>query len=119
MKYGIWVDDDKRWENNYYVNSGEEYESLSVNGFCAGYGGIYLQPSIGIRFRLNRIMGINLVISYIPLKFNKETEFYYSNRVPIGVDSWGNTEYEYGYENWCEYSKFWSHRIALSVGLDF
>lgn len=113
-KYGIYLDYGKSY--SYYVDNGNVYESHWTS--CAGgYGGIYFQPSIGIRFRLNRIMGINFALSYIPLKFNKETDYF--SRVSIGVDSWGGTEYEYVDEDWCEYSKFWSHRIALSVGLDF
>lgn len=75
--------------------------SRSCDGY-ADYGSFYFQPSAGIRFRINNTMGINLALSYIPLRFNKENWF--------GPDD---------HEGWSEYSKFWSHRIALSIGLDF
>lgn len=81
---------------------------------CAGYGGIYLQPSVGVRFRINHTMGINIALSYLPLRFKTETE-YHTNPV---WDSNHNKEIV-PEVSWTEHSKFWSHRIALSVGLDF
>lgn len=52
-------------------------------------------------------MGINLALSYIPLRFDVEKYCYHYSYDPY-ID-----------ERWNEYSTFWSHRIALSVGLDF
>lgn len=90
------------------LNAGEKYGvSLNESDEYGMYGGVYIHPSVGLRFRLNNTMGINLALSYVPLRFDVETYCYYYSYDP------------YIYDRWCEYSKFWSHRIALSVGLDF
>lgn len=94
------------------LNAGDE-DGVPINDeceyseMCGMYGGIYIHPSVGLRFRLNSTMGINLALSYIPLRFDVEKYCYYYSYDP------------YINERWNEYSKFWSHRIALSVGLDF
>lgn len=114
-KYGINVDGEK---NYYYFESDNSYSDYSWYG-DAGYGNLYFQPSVGMRFRLNNTMGINLTLSYLPMKFNKETTFHGYTRQITGNDSWGDPIYSHEYNDWTEYSKFWSHRIALSVGIDF
>lgn len=78
-------------------NIGDKYgidldqgDNSAIYGY-AGYGNIYFQPSVGIRFRLNNTMGINVTLSYLPMKFNREKCFgeylYY--------DTWGNPIHEY------------------------
>ncbi|MCM1336371.1 MAG: hypothetical protein NC187_04955 [Candidatus Amulumruptor caecigallinarius] len=108
--YGISLDGPQ--QGNIEVADGQ-WTNYSGYGW-AGYGGIYMQPSVGVRFRINHTMGINIALSYLPLRFKTETEYHTnsvwdSNHNNVIVPSvW-----------WTEYSKFWSHRIALSVGLDF
>lgn len=94
-------------------NGEGEWDRYSDHSY-GGYGGIYLQPSVGVRFRLNNMMGINIALSYLPMRFNRER---YYGSVTYSYDSNGDRQTER--MNGIEYSKFWSHRIALSVGLDF
>lgn len=107
--YGISLDGPQ--QGNIEVADGQ-WTNYSGYGY-AGYGGIYLQPSVGVRFRINHTMGINIALSYLPLRFKTETE-YSTNPV---YDS--NYHEVAPMQSWTEHSKFWSHRIALSVGLDF
>lgn len=114
-KYGINVDGEK---NYHYFELDSDYGDYTWWG-DAGYGNLYFQPSVGMRFRLNNTMGINVTLSYLPMKFNKETTVHEHYSYITGNNSWGDPIYSHEYNDWVEYSKFWSHRIALSVGIDF
>lgn len=114
LKLGYTVD--IKVDDDYGIDLSEEsYYDATTNYRIikyAGFGGVHIQPSIGLRFRLNRITGINLTMSYLPLPLEKETSI-----CRRGQSAGFNESLEYS--EYSEYSKFWSHRIAFSVGLDF
>lgn len=81
-----------------------------------GFGsGLYVQPSIGVRLRLTDILGVNFALSYIPMPMVMEHENSWYRE--YGYDSWGYMDSEHGMT--MTTTKFISHRIALTVGLDF
>lgn len=83
------------------------------------FQGLYIQPSIGVRFRLNATMGLNLTLSYLPLQMDYETNIEYTTYKSVQND-YGVTNYEIlNRTTDIVTGKFWSHRLALSVGIDF
>ncbi len=85
---------------------------------CRGYigNGLYVQPSIGVRLRLTDILGVNFALSYIPMPMVMEHRHEYREYV---FNSWGDMYWEYSRDMTTTTTKFISHRIALTVGLDF
>ncbi len=85
---------------------------------CRGYigNGLYVQPSIGVRLRLTDILGVNFALSYIPMPMVMEHRHEYREYV---FNSWGDMYWEYSRDMTMTTTKFISHRIALTVGLDF
>ncbi|MDE6416630.1 MAG: hypothetical protein K2K68_06360 [Duncaniella sp.] len=64
--------------------------------------GLYFKPSIGVRFRLSPVVGINLALFYSPMN------------VKFPEMEWTGEEYrEYSHET------VFINRLGLSIGLDF
>jgi len=90
-------------------------------GVYSEFQGLFIQPSIGVRFRLNATMGLNLTLSYMPLQMNCNSDIAHST-YHFKQDDYGNTYDEHINSSRIEdgfTDKFWSHRLAISVGLDF
>ena len=77
--------------------------------------GLYVQPSIGVRLRLTDIRGVNFALSYIPMPMVMEHENSWYRE--YGYDSWGYMDSEHGMT--MTTTKLISHKIVLTVGLDF
>lgn len=65
---------------------------------------LFFKPSVGVRFRLSSLVGINLALYYIPMKVKH-----------------GSYEKYDGGDNWIEYpaKSSFVNTFGLSVGLDF
>lgn len=63
--------------------------------------GLYCNPSIGVRFRLTGMLGLNIALSYLPLSLECTYKNpYFENSYQVG-------------------DKFTDHRLMLTVGIDF
>lgn len=106
-----------------YDESGQQIghtQSLATQPYSE-FQGIYIQPSIGVRFRLNATMGLNLTLSYLPLQMKSKHDIEYRTNILTQDEYTGDmvNHYQYRTERDAVVGKFWSHRIALSVGIDF
>jgi len=93
-----------RVDNSIY----QETDIYSTNGYASPTNSFYIQPNIGIRFRLTSTLGINLGISYIPLRMQStfDTSEYLLTQGIIQEDQH-------------LLAPFTSHRIAINLGVDF
>jgi hypothetical protein len=87
-----------------------EEEHWPNNDAWGGYGSCYIRPSVGVRFRLSSLVGINLALSYYPIRYKA-----YEGGITYGITETG----EHFTRDDRKFFKIDSHRLALTVGVDF